>query len=306
MIIVVGGRGFIGRHLTALCARVGQEIWVVSRTTAAAPRDSIHACTFDYLLSNEGSRAIEKATAVVYLATRSVPSTFAAEPWLEVRENVEPASRCFYRIGEVNPAAKVVLISSGGTIYGRVDHVPVAEDRPPAPISSYGLGKLMVESSLEFCGRATGLAYNILRLSNPVGVHQTDELQGIVPIALRAVRDRSTFKVFGDGSNVRDYLDADDAARAILAACEDRAHRAHVWNVGSSVGHSINEVISIVQSVTGRQLDVEHLPARSIDVPTIVLDSGRINAALHRKAERTLRETCAEIWSAWTRRPEVA
>jgi UDP-glucose 4-epimerase len=118
----------------------------------------------------------------------------------------------------------------------------------------------------------------VLRVSNAVGRWQNDNTQGIVSISLRAVRDGRPITLYGGGSQIRDYVDADDVAEAVLAACLDRRHVDRIWNVGSGIGRSVKEVIRLVQEVTGRPVPVR--PARPVDVAAIMLNCTRIRRDL--------------------------
>ncbi len=297
MILLVGGGGFIGRHLIAAARADDPEMVVVGRTSRPLGATSgVRYIGMRELVAEEGRHLVEEASASVYLASTSVPSTFASSPWQEVPNNVEVAARFFHECAAINPRAKIVLISSGGTIYGKIESLPVAEDHPKAPISGYGLAKLMMEEALRFTSRTCGVPFNILRLSNPVGRFQTNLTQGIVPIALRGIRDGVPFNVFGDGSSIRDYVDADDVACAIRAVCLDRMHPNQTWNVGSGIGHSVLDILALVENVSGRRIDIRYHAARSVDVPEIVLDSTRIADALGWTPTRPLADACADIW----------
>jgi UDP-glucose 4-epimerase len=300
MILLIGGNGFIGRHLAALVRERGLAATVVTRRAASATEaygggtaPVIDAETFAGVA---GDRLLADAEAIVYLASGSVPSTCAAEPWREIPANVEPAARLFARRAATNPFAKLVLISSGGTVYGRTAGAPVTEDAPTRPVSGYGLGKLMIEQALAFVGRTRGLCYNVLRVSTAVGRWQNNSAQGIVSIALRAACDRRPIDLYGGGSQIRDYVDADDVARAVLKACLDRNHAHRTWNVGSGIGRSVADMIRLVESITGRPVLVRHRPARPIDVAAIVLDCTRIRRDLDWMASRGIAETIAEVW----------
>lgn len=302
MFIVVGGRGFLGRHLRDLLARRHIPVAVVSRRAGADDHrppggDEIHLDVATFL-GPEGARLIDRADALVHLATTSVPATHGAEPWREIGENVAPASELLLRFADRNPAAKRVLISSGGTIYGSVGDDAVDETRTPAPISPYGLGKLMIEETLRFAGRTRGCAWAILRVANPIGRHHTNPEQGVVSVAVDALRAGRPFRLFGDGSAVRDYVDADDVAEAILAAGLDRAHPAATWNVGSGVGLSTLDVLATIERVAGRALHVERFPGRPVDVARIVLDCRRIAADLGWRARHDFDATVAKLVAA--------
>jgi UDP-glucose 4-epimerase len=308
MILLIGGNGFIGRHLVALLRDRGRSAAVVTRRATRA--EEVHGgaapvVDAEAFAGVAGDRLLADAEAVVYLASASVPSTFAAEAWREIPVNVEPSARFFARCAATNPAAKLVLLSSGGTVYGRTAGASVPEDAPTRPISGYGLGKLMIEQALAFIGRTRGLAYNVLRVSNAVGRWQTDDTQGIVSIALRAARDCTLIDLYGGGSQVRDYIDADDVADAVLAACQDRRHVDRIWNVGSGIGRSVAEMIGLVEEVTGRPVPVRHLPARPIDVAAIVLDCSRIRRDLNWVAGRPIEATIADVWRSMGRHTQV-
>lgn len=300
MILLIGGNGFIGRHFAALLHERGVAAAVVTRRPDRAGEEyggrTVPVVDAEAFAGIAGDRLLADAEAIVYLASDSVPSTFAAEPWREIPVNVEPAARFFARCATTNPAAKLVLISSGGTVYGRTGGTPVTEEAPTRPISGYGLGKLMIEHALAFVGRTCGVSYSVLRVSNAVGRWQNNNAQGIVSIALRAAGDRTPIDVYGGGAQVRDYVDADDVAEALLAACLDRRHMDRTWNVGSGVGRTVAEMIRLVERLTGRPVPVRHLPARPIDVASIVLDCTRIGRDLGWAPVRPIEATITDIW----------
>ena len=251
------------------------------------------------LFGSQGDRLLSEASAAIYLASSSNPGTFAVEPWREVPANVEPASRFFQRCTTANPAIRIVVTSSGGTVYGRVPlGRPVDETHAAAPISGYGLGKLMIEEALRCYSRLTGAPFAILRIANAVGTYQRSHTQGIITAALRALRDGTPINVFGAGDTVRDYVHADDVAAAIYAAAADTRFTDRTWNVGSGIGRSIIDVLSLVGRVTGRPVPIRHGPPRCVDVPYIVLDCRRIRADLGWVPERDLADAIAETWQA--------
>jgi len=298
MNIIVGGAGFIGRHLRYRWRHSSPDFVTVFRDTAPQSSTSketlISSAEFQGAIGDE---LLLAAKCVVFLAGRSDPATFESRPWLEISESVEPAVRFFSRCAEKNPRLKIVLVSSGGAIYGCVPHrMRVSEDAPIAPISAYGLGKAMSEEALRYAGRRCGMPFNILRVSNAVGRFQTSSTQGIVSLAIRSILNGNALRIFGDGGNVRDYVDADDVCAALERACKDQAFSDRTWNVGSGAGRSILDVLDLVERVTGRRVRRDHQRARSVDVPSIVLDSSRIEADLGWRAERNLAESIADIW----------
>lgn len=300
--IILGGTGFIGKHLSAALSARDRQAVVVSR-----------APDFDFLESyapgvtgvelprmlNDADDYFRAASSLVYLASTSVPATYANQPWNELSANVQPAFELFDRALTVNPDLRVVFISSGGVIYGPGHSVPITEDAPLAPISAYGYGKLAIEEAIRFLGRTKGLNYAILRVSNPVGRWQANRTHGIVTVALRASKAGETLSLFDGGSQVRDFLDADDLAEAIIAAADARGLTAGTWNIGSGVGRSIVEVVDLVSEVTGLRIARTSLPKRAVDVPYAVLDCAKAQRDLGWSASTPLVDTISSIEQVW-------
>jgi UDP-glucose 4-epimerase len=154
----------------------------------------------------------------------------------------------------------------------------------------------MQEEALAFVSRTRGLAYNVLRLANPVGVYGRSRSQGLVTAALRAAAANIPLTLFGDGSHVRDVFDADDAADAIVLTIADRSHPAAVWNIGSGVGVSNMQIIKMVERVVKREISLDRRPPRAADVPFVVLDTTRARDELGWSPSRRLEDTIDEIW----------
>lgn len=244
-----------------------------------------------------GAEPLSRASAVIYLAAASTVATFADRPWSELDENVTPLMQVAGRIVQENPACRLVFASSGGAIYGDPGcAVPITEDRQCKPISPYGLGKLMAEESLKFFGRTGGLDFRTLRISNPVGYQARSTTQGLVGVAMNAIASGKPLTLFGDGSNVRDLVDADDVADALIMAAQDNSWPGRVWNIGSGSGISNREVLDMVGRVAGKPVPVEHAPARPQDVQAIVLDCSKAERELGWRSIRQLEQTVAKIW----------
>jgi UDP-glucose 4-epimerase len=302
MIVLIGANGFLGRHTCELLERRGESAIAVSRNPDAkffrrcAP--SLQVMNAAEFASSAGAEVITQARAVVYFAWSSVPATFALEAWREVPANVHPAFQLFLRVPDLSPTAKIVFLSSGGTVYGPDGTEPKTETAPTRPISAYGLGKLMAEDALNFVGRTKGNPFAILRVSNAIGRWQTSETQGVVGAALRAARDGVPVKVFGDGMQVRDFVDADDVAEAIHAASHDANHNAAIWNIGSGEGVTIRDLIDRASRVAGRPIRIERAPPRSLDVSKIVLACGKAAKDLGWTAKTSLEQSIASVWEA--------
>jgi UDP-glucose 4-epimerase len=303
--ILLGGTGFLGRHLRIRLSAGGARFVTVGRRFPAilgAPFPGERFVLADEFGGDVGDDLIRQAKVLVYLIGCSVPGTYIQDPWQEVSVSVAPAMQTMWRCATLNPELKIVFISSGGTVYGGTGGEPTPETFPPAPISGYGLGKLMIEDALRFIGRTRGTRFAILRVANPIGEYQMSATQGIVTIAIRAAVSGQPITLFGGGTQVRDYIDADDVADAIIVAGQDRLHDGAIWNIGSGVGVSVREMINLVEEVVGRPVPVVDRPARPVDVQYIVLDITRVSADLGWRPMRSTRETVIRVYAAVSRR----
>jgi UDP-glucose 4-epimerase len=296
MIVLVGGNGFLGQHVRQALSASDYPAVIVSRRHEATSENE-RFMSADTLRGPAGDTILREAKAIVYLASQSVPSTFAQEPEKEVFSSVEPATAFFSRCAHLRSTARLVLISSGGTVYGNAGFEPLTEDTPVAPVSPYGLGKLMIEEALKYVGRSYVCNFSILRVSNPVGKYQTGNVQGLVSIALRCLESGAALPFIGSGDQVRDYVDADDVAAAIVKVCFlGDSYSGEIWNVGSGVGYSVGGVVNMIETITGMRLRLEHLAERPFDVKHVVLDVGKIKNDLGWTPSYTLPETIERVW----------
>ena len=153
---------------------------------------------------------------------------------------------------------------------------PFVETDAMAPISYYGWSKQMMENSIHYVHRTTGLKYLILRPSNPYGHGQNIHArQGLIAVALGKIFAGEPITVWGDGSNVRDYIYIDDLCKAVVQLIEKDVHNTTI-NIGSGEGVSINDIIRVLKEVVDEEVKVDYLPARSADVAHMILDTSRL------------------------------
>ena len=174
----------------------------------------------------------------------------------------------------------LTYISSGGTVYGEPERVPVPEDARTAPRAIYGKLHLACEAAIEHARETAGLNSRILRCSTLYGEHQQpDRGQGAVVTFLDHVEREKDIVIYGDGGAVRDYLYAGDVARVILDLL-DLEDVPPILNVGSGVGVSLSELVEAIEREVGKQARVESRPERGFEVHRIVLDIRRLRALL--------------------------
>ena len=153
---------------------------------------------------------------------------------------------------------------------------PTPESHPTNPLSSYGITKLTIEKYLEHFRVEHGLDYVILRIANPYGRYQNPHAaQGAVRVFLERALNRQPIEIWGNGEAVRDYIYISDVIEAMIAAIT-YSPGPRLFNVGSGQGRSVNEVVQAIRQAVGCDVVVHHLPGRSVDIPSNVLDIGLI------------------------------
>lgn len=274
--LVLGARGFLGQVLAAALRRAGAEVQGFDRGPAPGQLAGLGWTVASLEDDAALASALRGQEAVFHLVGGSLPHTSNRDPAADVAVQVLPSLRLLELCRSAN-VRRVVFASSGGTVYGTSSVVPTPEDAPTAPISAYGVNKLMIERFLHLYQYLHGLQYQVLRIANPYGPGQSPfRPQGVVAVMLHAALRGEPLEIWGAGEVVRDFVHVDDVAAAFLAAAMyDGPHR--VMNVGSSHGRSLNDVLADVMATVGRpDLAVIRKPARAADVPVSILDTALI------------------------------
>lgn len=275
---VIGGGGFIGSHLVSSLLARGFRVTVFDRPEARylshAETAGARLISGDFTSARDVRQSLSDCDVVYHLASATVPGTSNENPIHDVQANILGTVQLLEEARKAK-VSKIVFASSGGTIYGIPNQFPISESHPTEPITAYGIGKLAVEKYLQLYKTLYGLEYCILRTSNAYGEREpTSGIQGVIGSFLRAVRQAAEPVVWGDGSAVRDYVYVGDVAHAFAKAAT-YAGEPRVFNIGSGQGHSLNEVIGLIERIIQRPLHARYMPARPFDVPANVLDISR-------------------------------
>jgi UDP-glucose 4-epimerase len=300
VVLVVGGSGFLGRHLLERLTTEGVAVKAYGRRKVRFPGDVEHV--YGDLLDRQRLReALQGVNCVFHFAWTTVPQTSNEDPQSDVQANVVAGLGLLEACRDAG-VERVVFPSSGGTVYGGGHGIKAIEESASTdPITSYGISKLTVEKYLALYRHLYGLDFRVLRISNAYGEGQpADRPQGLIGVVLQRALSGDPITIWGDGSMIRDYVYAADAidccVRAAMTPLPDDAPR--VFNVGSERGHSVHEVLSTVAEVTGRPLKVDYAPARACDLEYAVLSSRRARDLLHWSPQVSLREGISRTWAA--------
>lgn len=283
--LVIGGLGFIGSHLIDTLLQNGHRVRCFDRPHVQ-PLAHMHAahpafelCEGDFASEADVARAVEGCSVCFHLVSTTLPKSSNNDPVFDVETNVLGTLRLLNHAVRQG-VRKVVFVSSGGTVYGTPIETPIPETHPTQPVCSYGIGKLTIEKYLHLFHHLHGLDYTVLRLANPYGERQrTHASQGAVAVFLGKVLRGETIEIWGDGSVVRDYVYIGDVVDALLKAMH-LGGSDQVFNIGSGRGHSLNELLAAIETVTGRRAERRYLRPRAFDVPVSVLNITKARHAL--------------------------
>ncbi|MGI9101568.1 MAG: UDP-glucose 4-epimerase GalE [Terriglobales bacterium] len=312
-VLVTGGAGYIGSHAARALARHGYQV-VIYDNLSTGHREL--AQNFDLIKGDIGDavtlgRALAGMDAVMHFAALSIVPESVKNPrkYFEnnVRDGLVLLNTC------VDQGIRTFIFSSTAAVYGNPDKVPITEDAPKQPVNPYGSSKLAFEQALQAYGPAYRLRSMSLRYFNAAGCDESGELgelhqpeTHLIPSALQSLSgDRRELRIFGDdyptpdGTCIRDYIHVNDLAEAHVRALEYLAGggESSVLNLGTGRGHSVKEVVTTIERVTGQELPKRVTERRPGDPPVLLADPSRAQKLLGWSAERSLEEMVASAWS---------
>jgi UDP-glucose 4-epimerase len=297
--LVRGASGFLGRHLASRLAGGGslrlfvRKAWRLPGYLRKSP--GVEVVEGDALDESAVLASLEGVETVWDFVGATVPASHRSGHRAEVDLNLRALAILLDGMRSAG-ARRLVFPSSGGTIYGRTLSHPAREEDPGAPDSPYGLGKLLAEEMIRFEGRSGRLDYLILRMANPYGRNVvTTATQGVVDVFLARAHEKGSVTIWGDGSQVRDFLFVDDAVEAALAAAAAGTWR-ETYNVGSGAPVSISQVLALVEDVTGAPLERKTLADAYPGVSYSVLDSSKLAGRTGWAPSYSLRAGIEEAW----------
>jgi UDP-glucose 4-epimerase len=294
--VVTGGAGFIGSHIVdALVAR-GIEVHVLDNLTSGR-RENLAAAAqlYEADIRTDTADVFAEARPDVcfHLAAQIDVRVSVERPDVDADINVVGTLRVLEAAREHR--TKVVFSSTGGAIYGECE-APATEDHPRAPLAPYGVSKLAAEEYIAAYNRLYGVGHVSLRYGNVYGPRQDPHGEaGVVAIFMSALRDGKTPRIYGEGTQTRDYVFVRDVVAATVAAA---GHDGGVFNVGTGTDTSVLELYERIQRVAGIERPAEHAEPRAGELQRSVLDSSRAQRELGWQPQHPLDDGLAATW-AW-------
>jgi len=287
-ILVTGGAGYIGSHTCKALAAAGY-LPVVLDNLSTGHRWAVKWGPL--VVADVADRSRVKSvvkefdvSAVIHFAAHAYVGESVRQPQKYFDNNVTKTLALLDTL--LGAGVSKVILSSSCATYGAPGTLPISEGHLQEPISPYGASKLFVEKILYWYEVAYGIRHMNLRYFNAAGADPDGEIgedhdpeTHLIPLVIAAAQGvNSTLEIFGtdydtaDGTTVRDYVHVCDLARAHVNALDyllAEGHSASV-NLGTGRGHSIRDVISVVEAISGRAVPVVEVPRRAGDPPTLI------------------------------------
>jgi UDP-glucose-4-epimerase GalE len=312
-VLVVGGAGYIGSHAARLLRKQGFEAVIYDNlsTGYAALVEGFELVQGDIADVEKLVPVMKRATAVMHFAAHASVGESVENPRKYFRNNIEGGLSLLNTA--LDAGVRTFIFSSTCAVYGTPKTIPIPEDTPRQPVNPYGVSKFFFEQAMEAYGRAYGLQFASLRYFNAAGADEIGETgechdpeTHLIPLALKAAAGTGAkLQIFGDdyptpdGTCVRDYIHVNDLASAHVKALEHlQAGKGSIaLNLGTGRGHSVQEVIAMVEEVVGKAVPKQVSPRRPGDPPALVADPRCAQKVLDWKATRSLREIVSTAWN---------
>lgn len=306
--LLIGGAGFIGTELARSLSLQDRKVVVLGR---GAERPVRLPAPCDYVCGDYANRGqlrslLTPGCDVVNLAYATVPKTSFSDPTFDLLANL-PASVTLLQLAAEIGVRRLLIVSSGGTVYGSARSLPIAEEHPTAPISPYGITKLTIDSYARMFHATADLPVLVVRPANAYGERQrTGVGQGFIAAAIAAIQAGRNVEIYGANGTVRDYIHVRDVAAGIHSAL-DHGCPGEVYNLGTGIGASNRDVLDLLTPLAeadGHAVRLIQLPDRRFDVEANVLDAGKLRAASGWQPTISLADGLARCWhAALARRP---
>lgn len=299
---VIGGAGFIGSYVTSLLVESGRDVIVLGRSFKPSHELPPNAkyISGDYNNRSFVRRIIFDTDEVIDLAYTTVPKTSFEDPIYDILSNL-PQSVGLLQEATLANLRKIVLVSSGGTVYGIANSITIREELPTNPISPYGITKLTIEKYAMMFASSANLPVTIVRPGNAYGNEQSAFLgQGFIATAIQSILFSRIIDVFGNPGTTRDYIHTNDVARGILAAL-NFGKPGEAYNIGSGFGRNNIEVLNAIKPLAeqaGYTTKINNLPSRKYDVPVNILDSKKLTLVSGWRAEVSFEYGIIQTWNA--------
>ena len=275
-ILVTGGAGFIASHIVDRLIEIGHEVIVVDNLTTGYRENVNPSARFYELDVREPEFAqlilAERPEVINHHAAQTRVRTSTEQPDYDAQVNVLGLINLLRAAAEAS-VRKVIFASSGGTVYGTCQHLPITENEPFAPESPYGISKAASEYYLRYFAANLGVHYTALRYANIFGSRDTISSEHVITVFAKRLLQGLPPIIHWDGEQAKDYLYVDDAVQVNILALDRGDDQA--YNIGSGRPLSVNAIYRLLVDMTGIAIEAQHGPKRVGDVRLFYFDCSK-------------------------------
>ncbi len=293
-VLVTGGSGFIGRHVVSALSEAGATVRVID--LQPHPDATVDIVVGDIADGGAVTRALSGGIdAVVHLAAVTSVLRSVEQPKQTYHTNIDGTLVLLEAAREAGVTS--LVFASTNAVVGPMQGPAITEADRLGPLTPYGSTKAAAEMLMSAYTASYGLRCAYLRLTNVYGPGMQAK-DSIVARLMRAIRLGSTFEVYGDGTQVRDYVHAHDVVQAVRLGLGQEQWSGPVV-IGTGTSLSVLEVVDAVRRVTGAELSVTHGPARPGEMPAVIVDSSRARS-LGWSPQYDFERGLAGVWEEWS------
>lgn len=286
--LVIGGGGYIGIRLVKELIKNGQyNVRVLSRKSNSSidvllqENSNLDFIKCDLLEIDTVKLNFSELDHIFYLASGTFPALSWQSPSLEIDKSILPFFSLMEALVEVNYSKNFTFISSGGTVYGDapIKENGYTESCPTLPFVPYGIFKRTQEDLLRHYQKKLGLKLYIYRVGNVYGPNESIQKEyGVINIWLKNILANEPINIFGSGEIIRDYIFIDDLAKILTLSESTKSINPGIYNLSSGSHPSLNEIITLISTLTAIPIKVKKLDRRGPDANRVVLDGSLFNS----------------------------
>jgi UDP-glucose 4-epimerase len=289
-ILVTGGCGFIGSHITDCYIEMGHDV-VVLDDLSTGTIDNLNRKAVFYENDINGDIehifAKEKFGLINHHAAQINVRTSVDDPMYDARVNVLGTLNLL-RLAVKYHVGRFIYASSGGAVYGEPEEYPIGEETALCPLSPYGASKVAAEKYITTFANLYGLQNVILRYSNVYGPRQIIKSEaGVISIFIDRILKDEPCIVYGDGTQMRDYVHVSDVVAANVSALDCHPE---IFNIGTGVETSVNGLVDTFSSILKKEVKHQHVEPRPGEVFRNVLSYDRARSRIGWQPRTPLRE----------------
>ena len=306
--VVTGGAGFIGSNTVDELVRRGHRVTVFDDLSSGKQHNlARHSDKIDFVQGTitdaaAVSAACRGADYVLHLAARTSVPRSVKDPVGTNHVNVDGTVNVL--VAARDAGVRRVVFASSSAIYGETPTLPKREDMPPAPISPYGVTKLVGELYGNTFQRVYGVEFVALRYFNVFGPRQDpgSPYSGVLSLFIAAMHNGGAPLIYGDGEQSRDFTYVENVVNANLQAFEAPGVAGMAFNLGTGGRHTLNETLRVLEKFAGRTADANYTQPRPGDIRDSQADISRAREKLGFNPGISFEEGLRRTWDWYSAR----